>query len=191
MGDEADRVYFVDRGIIKVSVVSPDGVERVLDVMASGSMLGEPFTSQDDRRTVTAETLSAAAVWTMTAEMFARLLGTLPPLCLNFVRHATDLQRRAVGRLIVQMEVDRSVRLLAVLVDVAERCGLRADDDYTLPAELTQAELAHMVGVNRSTVSSLLNRYRRSGELGGHGSVVVIHSTRAKAALRKAGILLP
>jgi CRP-like cAMP-binding protein len=87
------------------------------------------------------------------------------------------------------MEADRGVRLLAVLLELAERCGRRDRDDYMLPAELTQAELAHMIGVDRSTVSSLLNRYRRSGVLGGHGAVVVVHAALAGALLRKAGIL--
>lgn len=190
MGDQADRLYFLDRGIVKLSAVSPEGVERVLDVMAAGNVFGEPFLSQNDRRTVAAESLSATAVWTMTTTTFMGLLETFPALCLNFVRHVTDLQRRAVGRLIVQMEADRGVRLLAVLLDLAERCGRRTGDDYVLPGELTQGELAQMVGVNRCTVSLLLNRYRRGGVLGGQGSVVVIHSTPAKALLRKAGILL-
>ncbi len=190
MGDQADRLYFLDRGIIKLSVVSPDGVERVLDVMAGGNLFGEPSLSQDDRRTVTAESLSSTAVWTMTTETFMGLLKTFPTLCINFVRHLTNLQRRVLSRLIVQMEADRGLRLLAVLLDLAERCGRRAGDDYILPPELTQGELAHMVGLNRSTVSLLLNRYRRGGVLGGQGAIVVIHSTPARALLRKAGILL-
>jgi len=190
MGDQADRLYFLDRGIIKLTTVSPAGVERLLDVTGSGNIFGEPFLSRDSRHTLTAESLTPTAVWTMAAETFMGLLETLPTLCLNFVRHVTDLQRRALGRLLAQMEVDRGVRLVAVLLDLAERCGLRTCDDYTLPAELTQTELAHMVGINRSTVSLLLNRYRRTGVLGGHGSVVVVHSTPAKALLMKAGILL-
>lgn len=190
MGDQADRLYFVDRGIVKLSIVSPDGEERLLDVMAAGHVFGEPFLSQDDRRTVTAESLSSTVVWTMATETFTELLKTLPTLCLNFVRHVTDLQRRALSRLVVQMEADRGVRLLAVLLDLAQRCGRRAGDDYTLPSELTQSELAHMVGVNRSTVSLLLNRYRRGGVLGGQGGTLVIHSTPAEALLRKAGVLL-
>ncbi len=189
MGDQADRLYFLDQGIIKLSVVSPEGVERVVDVMTSGHVFGESFLSEDDRRTATAEALSATTVWTVTTDTFMRLLEALPILCLNFVRHVTDLQRRALRRLIVQLEADTGVRLLAVVLDLAERCGRRTGNDYVLPAELTQSELARMVGANRSTVSLLLNRYRRTGVLGGHGSIIVVRSTPTKALLRRARII--
>jgi CRP/FNR family transcriptional regulator, cyclic AMP receptor protein len=191
MGDLEDRLYILDRGIIKLSTVSPDGVERVLDVMVAGSIFGEPFLSQNSRRTVTVESLTAASVWTMAADTFASSLNNIPTLCRNFVNHLMNLQHRALNRLIAQMETDRGVRLLAVLVDLAQRCGHRTDDDYTLPAELTQGELAQLVGINRSTVSLLLNDYRRTGVLGGQGSVLVIHATAAKSLLRKAGVLFP
>lgn len=189
VGDLADRLFLLERGIIKLTTLSPDGVERVLDVVGEGDVFGELLLGRENRRAVTAETLSAAAVWTLAAEAFGRLLERLPRLCLNFVGHLADIQRRAVSRLIAQMEVDRGVRLLAVLLDLGERCGYRTGDDYILPPELTQGELAHIVGVNRSTVNLLVNRYRRGGLLGGQGSVVVVRSAPAKTLLRDAGIL--
>lgn len=188
--ERADRLYFVDRGIIKVAAASPEGEERVLDVITAGNVFGEPFLSMENRRTVTAQSLTAATVRTMATETFMSLMETLPNLCLSFVGHLMDLQRRTLSRLSVQMQKDRGVRLLATLLDLAERCGQRIGDNYALPAELTQGDLAGIIGLNRSTVSLLLNYYRRTGVLGGRGSVVVIHSAPTEALLRKAGGLL-
>jgi CRP/FNR family transcriptional regulator, cyclic AMP receptor protein len=188
--EQADRLYFVDRGIIKITIASLEGEERVLDVVTAGNVFGEPFLSKDNRRTVAAHALTAATIRTMSVETFMSVMEDLPALCIGFVDHLIDLQRRTLGRLNAQMQKDRGVRMLAVLLDLAERCGHRIGDDYALPDELTQVELARMIGLHRSAVSLLLNYYRRMGVLGGRGSAVVIHSAPAEALLRKAGALL-
>lgn len=190
VGEQAGRVYFLESGIIKITVVSPDGHERILDVVNAGDTFGEPFLSCGQRRTAAAQSLTASTVRTMAVEVFMNLMQTLPNLCLNFVRHLTDLQRRTLVRLDAQMQMDRGLRLLTVLLDLAERCGQRTGDNYTLPVELTQGELARMVGLNRSTVSVLLNYYRRSGILGGQGSMLVIHAIPARALVEEAGLFL-
>lgn len=189
VGEQAGRLYFLERGIIKVTIVSPDGRERILDVVNAGNTFGEAFLSSGNHRTAAAQSLTASAVRTMTLEAFTSLMQTLPNLCLNFVSHLTDLQRRTLVRLDAQMQMDRGLRLLAVLLDLAERCGQRAGDNYTLPGELTQGELARMVGLNRSTVSVLLNYYRRNGVLGGQRGMIVIYATPARAAVEEAGLL--
>jgi CRP/FNR family transcriptional regulator, cyclic AMP receptor protein len=189
MGDRADRLYFLERGIIKVTIVSPDGRERILDVVNAGEAFGELCLSGAKRRTAAARSLTATIVRAITFDAFTSLMQTFPNLSFNFVRYLTDLRRRTLGRLDAQIQMDRGLRLLAVLLDLGERCGRRTGDSYTLPEELTQGELARMVGLNRSTVSVLLNDYRRDELLGGKGGTIVIHSSPSRAALRKAGLL--
>ncbi len=189
MGEQADRLYFLEWGIIKVTIVSPDGRERILDVVNAGNIIGETFLSGGKRRTAAAQSLTAATVRTITLEAFTNLMQVLPNLCLNVVRHLADLQRRTMVRLDAQMQMDRGLRLLAVLLDLAERCGQRTGNNYALPGELTQGELARMVGLNRSTVNVLLNYYRRNGILGGQGGMIVIYSSPARAVLKEAGLL--
>lgn len=190
MGEQAGRVYFLERGIIKITVLSPDGRERILDVVNAGDTFGETVLSSAQRRTAAAQALTAATVRTMALDTFMNLMQTLPNLCLNFVHHLTDLQRRTLVRLDAQMQMDRGLRVLTVLLDLAERCGRRTGDTYTLPGALTQGELARMVGLNRSTVSVLLNYYRRNGILGGQGSMLVIHAIPARALVEEAGLFL-
>jgi len=190
MGERADKVYFLDRGIVKVTIVSPDGRERILDVIGAGNTFGEGFLTEERGRTAAAQSVTATIVRAMPATAFMSLMQTLPSLCVNFIRHLSDLQRRTFHRLNAQMQTDRGVRLLAVLVDLAERCGERVGGGYTLPAELTQGEVARMVGLNRSSVSVLLKRQRRAGIVGGQGGTIVIDPALAREELRKAGLLV-
>jgi len=191
MGEEADRLYFLDKGTIKITVMSPEGEERILDIFKAGDTFGELFFAKTMRRRIgTAQAISDVAVRTMTGESFMDLMRTRPDLCLNFVRHLVEQQRRAMMRMEALMHIDAGPRLLAILLDLAERCGQETGDCYTLPDNLTQADLARMVGLNRSTVSLLINDYRRKGILGGHGNTLIIYPIPARDFLREAGLML-
>src|SRR5262249_60815601 len=55
MGDSADRLYFVEKGTVKVSVFSPDGEEHMLDIFKPGDTFGELFVDEDRRRRASAQ----------------------------------------------------------------------------------------------------------------------------------------
>ncbi len=190
MGEKADRLYFLNRGTVKISLLSAEGEERILDIFKPGDTFGELFFGKSRRRVATAQAISDATVRTMTEETFKGLMRTRPDLCLNFVRHLVDQQRRTLGRLEALMHVPSGPRLLAILLDLGERCAPLADGRYTLPGKLTQEIPARMAGLNRSTASKIINEYRRNGILGGQRGMLVIHRSRARAALKKAGLTL-
>ncbi len=55
MGEKADRLFFLDRGTVKISRISPEGEERILDVFNRGDTFGELFFGKDKRRVATAQ----------------------------------------------------------------------------------------------------------------------------------------
>jgi CRP/FNR family transcriptional regulator, cyclic AMP receptor protein len=191
MGDSADRLYFVERGTVKVSVFSPDGEEHMLDIFKQGDTFGELFVDDDRRRRATAQALSSVTVWTLTAAAFERLVQTLPKVCHNFGRYLLQDQRRVFTRMEALVHMKAGPRLLTYMLELAERCGQRIGVHHTLmPGKFTQVDLARMVGLNRTTVSLLINEYRRQGILGGEKSTLLVHPVRARAFLRKAGLVL-
>lgn len=191
MEDQADRLYFLEVGTIKISVVSPGGEERILDIFRSGDTFGELFFGKNTRRLATAQALSDVTVRTMTGEAFMGLMRTRPDLCLTFVRHLVEQQRRTLTRVEALMHIRAGPRLLVILLDLAERCGQQAGDCYALPETLTQGDLARMTGLNRSTVSMLIKDFRQEGVLSGEGPILEIHPTPARVYLKEAGLVLP
>jgi CRP-like cAMP-binding protein len=186
-GDPADLLYFVEKGAITVSLVSPEGDEHVLDIFKPGDAFGELFVSERDQRTATAQALSTVIVRTLTEEAFKRLMQLVPDACHHFVRSLIADQRRTLVRLEAVMHMSAGHRLLTFLLDLAERCGRQTNGYSTLaPGRIAQEELARMVGLNRTTVTLFINRYRRNRVLGGHGNILLIHLARARAFLRKA-----
>jgi CRP/FNR family cyclic AMP-dependent transcriptional regulator len=188
-GDPADLLYFVEKGAIKVSLVSPDGDEHVLDIFKPGDTFGELFVTEGHQRTATAQALSLVIVRTLTEDAFKRLMQIAPDVCHYFVRSLVEDQRRTLVRLEAVMHMGAGPRLLTFLLDLAERCGRQTNGYSTLvPGRLTQEELARMVGLNRTTVTLLINMYRRKGVLGGQRNILLIHPARARVFLRKAGL---
>lgn len=190
-GDKADRLYFVQKGMVKVNLLSPQGEERILDMFRPGDTFGELFLTAAKTRMYSAQALSDVVVWTMTEEAFKGFMQSRPDLCLNLVRHLIAHHRRTLARMGALMHAQAGPRLLAMLLDLGERIGLRTDESYTLPARLTQGFLARMTGLHRSTISAIVSDYRRRRILGGRRGRMVIWYRRAVALLREAGIVLP
>jgi CRP/FNR family cyclic AMP-dependent transcriptional regulator len=188
-GDATDLLYFVEKGTIKVSRVSHEGDEHILDIFKAGDVFGELFVSGEHRRTAVAQALSAVTVRTLTEDAFKQLMTNIPNVCHSFVRSLVEDQRRTLVRLETVMHMGAGPRLLAFLLDLAERCGERTNGYSTLMSgKFTQGDMAHMVGMDRTTVTLFINRYRRKRILGGRGTHVVIHLARARDFLQKAGL---
>jgi CRP/FNR family cyclic AMP-dependent transcriptional regulator len=190
MGERGDSLYFLGRGTVAISVTSAAGEERILEVFKPGDTFGDLFLGQDRRRLGTARALSDVEVWTMREEAFTNFTRARPDLCLNFIRQLVDRQRRSLARMEALMHIASGPRLLAILLDLGERCAPLVDGRYTLPGKLTQESLALMTGLHRSTVSKLVNDYRRKRILGGQRAKLVLNVGRTRVALRKAGLVL-
>jgi len=188
MGERAETLYFLDAGAVKVSTISPTGEERILDVLKAGDTLGELFIGPADRWTALAQAVSPLTVRTIQREAFVGLMRADPIVCLNYIHHLVEQQRRIHARLEALVHSDPGLRVLALLAGLADRGERAPGDRYTLPAKLTQGDLARMIGLNRSTVSMLINAYRRRGLLGGERGTLVIHWGRVRAVLRRAGL---
>ncbi len=190
MGENADRLHFLGKGTVSISVASPEGEERILEIFKPGDTFGDLFLGQDRRRLGTARAFTDVEVWTMKEEAFRNFTRARPDLCLNFIRQLVDRQRRNLARIEALMHVASGPRLLATLLVLGERCAPLVDDRYTLPGKLTQESLALMTGLHRSTVSNLVNDYRRKKILGGQRGRLVLYVGRTRVALKKAGLVL-
>jgi CRP-like cAMP-binding protein len=186
MGDKADRLYFLQKGAVKVSVFSPSGDERILEVFRPGDIFGELFLMTGARRMYTAQAITNVQVYTATGTAFRALMKVRPNLSHSFIRHLVQQQRRALLKLEAQLTLASGPRLLATLVDIGERVeGASQAPAWRLV--LSQDDLARMIGLHRSTVSTWINTYRRKGVLGGRGKLIVLRRARARAVLAQAG----
>ena len=187
-GDAADALFLLQLGTVKVSYVTLNGDEKILNVFRPGDIFGELFLGKYRLRVGEAQALDDVIVCTMCEDTFLSLTQRFPRIALNFIRHLADSQREAMARTHALMRADAKYRLVGILLSLARRYCCTEPDWFELPASLTQEDIANLAGLNRSTVSSLINELRRDEVLGGAGRSLRVNRTAIEALLEEAGL---
>jgi CRP/FNR family transcriptional regulator, cyclic AMP receptor protein len=188
-GEVADQLFLICQGIVKLSAPTLEGGERLLNIFWPGDFFGMLWLSRDQRRVSSAQALSPVTVQTTNAGL-TKFLRLCPDLYTYLLQNMFDQQHRSTLRVEALLSADIGARLLAILLDLGERYGQPIADGYRLAADLTQEDIAHLVGLDRSTTSLLINRYRRDGVLGGRGRLLEIYQTPVRALLEQAGLTM-
>jgi CRP-like cAMP-binding protein len=189
-GEVADQLFWVDQGIVKVSAPTLEGGERLLHIFWPGDFFGMIWLSRDQRRVSSAQALSPVIVQATTNAGLTQFLRLCPDLFSDLLHNLFDQQGRNTLRVEALLNAHIGERVLAILLDLGERYGQPIADGYRLAADLTQEDIAHLVGLDRSTTSLLINRYRRDGVLGGRGRRLEIYQAPARALLEQAGMVM-
>jgi CRP-like cAMP-binding protein len=129
-------------------------------------------------------------VYTLNEEDLQHIIQRYPQIAINFIRHLVDSQRRTLARLHALQRTDAKSRLLGTLLYIARTMCCREGRYFTLNPSITQQDIADMTGLNRSTVSSLINRLREDGILGGTGRYLTIDVDSIEDALWHEGFEL-
>jgi CRP-like cAMP-binding protein len=190
VGEAADQLFWMYQGIVKVSALTLEGSERLLNIFWPGDIFGMICVSREGRRLGVAQAIAPVSVLTTTGTGLAQLLRLRPDLSTDLLQDLLDQQRRITLRVEALLSADTGDRLLAILLDLGQRYGQPIPDGYRLAADLTQEDIAHLVGLNRSTTTLLINRYRRDGVLGGHGRRLEIYQAPARALLEQTGMTM-
>lgn len=189
-GEIAYSLFLLIEGVVKVSYISIAGDEKVLDVFEAGDIFGELFLGKYRQRIGQAMALSDAIVYKLSEDELYRLIQDYPVIGINFVRRQSDEQREMFARMHALLRADAQSRLLGVLLGLARHHCCAKGNQFTLNALITQEDLSNMAGLNRSTVSSLINKLRRQDILGGTGRSLIVNIHKVEQRLEKAGFEL-
>jgi CRP-like cAMP-binding protein len=188
MGDPADSLYLLQVGLVKVTYITPNGEEKILSIFQPGDVFGELFLGRYRHRIGQAQALNEVVVCKLNEADFVALIQRFPRIGLNLIRHLVDEQRETMARMHSLMRMDARHRLLGTLISLARRFSREEDEWFEIHPSLTQEDLSNMAGLNRSTVSSLINEFRRDGILGGTGRKLTVNRTAIEELLQKAGL---
>lgn len=187
-GDDADALYVVQVGTVKVAYVDLNGEEKILDIFQAGDIFGYLFLGKYRQRIGNAQALGDVVLCRLTEVDFINLIQRFPQIALNFIRQQADEYRETVARMHALMSMDARHRLLGTLLTLARRyCCDDGEEWFALPETLTQEDMAKMTGLNRSTVSLLINELRRENVLGGAGRELLVNKTRVEAIMTAKG----
>lgn len=160
-------IFFLKEGHVKISRVTQDGREAILDVLGPGEIFGEIGFPDEEAtgRNEMAEALDEAVVCTMRREDFEALLKMKPDLNLEVTKRVGLRLRKIEERVSDLLFKDTRTRIASFLVRYAEEFGKTKQGIITVGNALTQQEIALLTGSARQTVTTTLNEFRSMGLL--------------------------
>jgi len=186
-GEDADYLYILEQGLVKIAYITADGNERIIDFRDDGGIFGELFLGKYRHRVGIAQALSDCTIYKLCESCLFQMSQCYPTVNRNFINHLVDSQRETFARMHALSWSDAKLRLLGLLVVLARQSCCSVTGEYRLHPRITQEDVANMAGLNRSTVSSLINECRREGLLSGSRRKVIVHVPEIKELLDEHG----
>jgi CRP/FNR family transcriptional regulator, cyclic AMP receptor protein len=178
-GDIADTVFFIQKGKVKITVLSEHGKEAVVGIFAEGQFFGEGCLEGVKFRTATSQAMEECLITSITKSAMLAALNSEPKFSAFFLAYLLSRNRRIEDDLIDQLfnsSEKRLARLLLLLANFGHEGG-------GAPITLNQETLAEMIGTTRSRVSFFMNKFRKKGFIDYNGKIEV-HASLLDAVLR-------
>jgi CRP/FNR family transcriptional regulator, cyclic AMP receptor protein len=155
-GDDGDRLYVVLEGKLKLTRAASDGRENLLSVIGPGEMFGELSLFDPRPRTSSASAVTEARLAALPHDKLLLWLEGQPEAALHMLRALAQRLRRANDVMADLVFTDVPGRVAKQLLDLAGRFGDEQPDGLHVNHDLTQEELAQLVGASRETVNKAL-----------------------------------
>lgn len=155
-GERGDRLYVITSGKIKLGHTALDGRENLLAVLGPGELIGELSLFDPGPRTATATGVSDAELKELPHAQLVAHLAAHPAVAMPLLGALAQRLRRTNEALADLVFSDVPGRVAKALLDLSQRFGQEIDDGVRVAHELTQEELAQLVGASRETVNKAL-----------------------------------
>lgn len=183
-GDNADAVFYVQRGKVRLTVVSKVGKEATIGIVSEGNFFGEGSLAGQLLRMGSAAAMTDCDILRVEKKAMMEALHREPAFSELFVAYLLARNVRYEEDLVDQLFNSSEKRLARVLLLLA-RFGKEGVPETVVP-KISQETLADMVGTTRSRVSFFMNRFRKLGFIhyaGGAEGALQVHSSLLNVVL--------
>ena len=181
-GEPADALYYIQRGKVKLVVVSFAGKEATLSVMGKGEFFGLGSLQQRSLRLATATTLEPSVIVRIEKDIMQRELRSHPRLSdvlmTQLLSRTLTLQKDLCTHIF-----DPSEKRLARVLLKLSRLGEESQQQVAMP-KISHDTLATMVGTTRSRITYFMNKFKKLGFID-YGKEMMIHPSRLSTAIQQ------
>jgi CRP-like cAMP-binding protein len=172
-GEVATAVFYVQKGRIRISVISKAGKEATVALLGAGSFLGEEcLTALKMQRVTSATALIASTVLRIERDEMIRVLHEEQTFSEVFVAYLLARNARSQEDLVDQLFNSSEKRLARALLLLAQ-FGKDDTAPETVIPKISQVVLAEMIGTTRSRVNYFMNRFRQMGFIEYNGKLKI------------------
>jgi CRP-like cAMP-binding protein len=179
-GEKADKVFYIQKGSVKVVVLSEQGKEAVVGILEPGQFFGEGCLTGNPPRVSTTTALEDCVITVITKAAMLAVLHSEPKFSELFMSYLLTRNSRIEADLVDQLFNSSEKRLARLLLLLANfgRDGIL----QPIKVQVSQETLAEMIGTTRSRVSFFMNKFRKLGFISYNGKIEV-HNSLLNAVL--------
>jgi CRP-like cAMP-binding protein len=155
-GDDGDRLYVIAEGKIKLGTTSIDGRESLLAILGPGEMFGELSLFDPGPRTATATALTETTLLALGHDALGPWLNGRPGVAQALLKALSQRLRKTNENLSDLVFSDVPGRVAKAILELNEKFGEKRPNGLYVEHDLTQEELAQLVGASRETVNKAL-----------------------------------
>jgi CRP/FNR family transcriptional regulator, cyclic AMP receptor protein len=179
-GEVADTIFYIQKGRVKLIVLSEQGKEAVVGILEPGQFFGEGCLNGHPLRLATTTAMEECVITSITKQAMIDLLHSEPKFSEMFMAYLLTRNSRVEEDLIDQL-FNSSEKRLARLLLLLAHFGKEGSPQPINPS-ISQETLADMIGTTRSRVSFFMNKFRKLGLISYNGKIEV-HNSLLSAVL--------
>jgi CRP/FNR family cyclic AMP-dependent transcriptional regulator len=164
-GDQGRNVLIVVRGFVKLSSLTLNGREVVLDLAGPGDVFGELAVLNDWPRAATATALSSVILLLVDGQQFTKALSQAPAAMMGVIHLLSRRLRKATEQMTDGIELPAPARLAKALLQLAALHSRPVTGGLQIELQLSQRELGGMTGLIRESINKHLGVWRDAGWL--------------------------
>jgi CRP/FNR family cyclic AMP-dependent transcriptional regulator len=182
-GDVSRSVFYIQKGKVRLAVVSKGGKEATIGILSDGEFFGESCLAGHALRLYSATAMNDCSVMRIESKSMMEMLQREPAFSEMFLQYLVTKNIRYEADLVDQLFNSSEKRLARVLLLLA-RFDEGGDPDVAIP-EISDETLAEMVGTTRSRITTFMNKFRTLGfvQYDVHGTGLRVHRSLLKVVL--------
>ena len=173
-GEPPDSVFYIQKGKVKVTVISEQGKEAVVAILGTDEFCGEGCLAGQTRRIATVMTMTELVIVRLEKAAIVQVIHQEPTFSEMFIAHLLGRGIRVEADLVDQL-FNSSEKRLARLLLLLANFGKETQPEPII-AKISQETLAEMIGTTRSRVSFFMNKFRKLGLIDYNGGIEVHNS---------------
>ncbi|MDF2557892.1 MAG: cAMP-binding protein [Bacillales bacterium] len=169
-GDKSDALYFIHYGNIKLSKITIEGKEQILNLVSHGDFFGELHVLHNAACNFSAYALEDTEVCMILRKDFEMVIQMYPNISIKLLHAMTERLSHAENLLQTLATKDAEVRLVNLIIDLSEKFGRKTESGIEISLPMTREEMANYIGVTRETISRKLNKFEDYGYIRANGN---------------------
>lgn len=166
--------YILKKGAVKITKLTPQGNELILDIFSGGTVFGEMMVLEPRERDESAVVVEDGLICILTKDNFDQLVQMVPGLAVRMNKMIGLKRWKIENRLIDLLYRTVEQRLARTFLNLLEDFGVPRDGGYLLKIKLTHKDYADLVASTRETVTATLNKMKHEGIVDFEGKHILI-----------------